>query len=292
MTEASVTRSSPPPCGLDAREEVEDAESREGTTDRRADGTLAFRRRVARGRLPWADEQPAGGPSGRAAQARGEADRGEEHAHPAGCRSGGIRRAARPARRADRDRVRRGRGKPGGGGEGAQRRSQGHEDPDAARRGAVGQPDQRRGDRAARQAAAARGPAGSTRRRHRRAADPARSGAERTVAEPRRLDQRQDRTAGRRRDGRTGRADRRAAGRRGRGRSGSRRGGSGRGGSGPGCSRSPPPWPTSPKRIRQRRHRRRSGGAELRRPSTTTHARGSETRWQRIRQRCSRHSAR
>ena len=97
--------------------------------------------------------------------------RREEHAHPAGGRGSGRGRVARAARGADRDRVRRGGGRPGRRGQGAQRRGQGHEDPRVAGRRARGQPDHRRGDRAAREAAAARRAAGAARRGDRRAAD-------------------------------------------------------------------------------------------------------------------------
>ena len=86
-------------------------------------------------------------------------------------------------------------GDPVGGGEGAQRRGEGHEDPRAARWRALGQPDHGRRDREAREAAAARRPAGSARRGDRRPADAARRGAERAVAEPGRPDRRQDRPA-------------------------------------------------------------------------------------------------
>ena len=65
-----------------------------------ADRAPALGGRVARGRLSRADEQPAREPAGGAPEARGEAVRGQEHAHPEGCRGCGRGRVARPARRA------------------------------------------------------------------------------------------------------------------------------------------------------------------------------------------------
>ncbi len=68
----------------------------------------------------------------------------------------------------------RGRGQPGRRGEGAQRRSQGDEDPRPPGRRAVGQDDHRRRGGEPREAAAARRAAGPARGRHHRSADAAR----------------------------------------------------------------------------------------------------------------------
>ena len=107
----------------------------------------------------------------------------------------GLGGAARAARGADRDRVRHVRGRPRRRRQGTVRHGQGHEDPGPSWRGAVRQLDHGRRDRAARQATAARRPAGAARGRDRGPADPARGAAERAAAEPGRPDRRQDRAA-------------------------------------------------------------------------------------------------
>ena len=193
-------------------------------------------------------------------------------------------------------------GDPGRGCEGAQRRGEGHEDPRPARRRPVGQSDHGRRDREAREAAAARRPAGPARRGDRCPVDAARRGAERAAAEPgglidariTQLEAGGDTSAPRRR----ARSEEQPvaevavdAASRGRGRlrpPGSCRGAGGRGAGG----RSDEATARGGRRRGgTKTHRRRRGEARSSRRHHTTRER-NETRWQPIRQRCSRHSAR